>query len=86
MKQRLINANKLRKDFLDLPNCYNGFSDSYDKSIIIDTVDMQPTVKAIPIEWIRKWAGRNVAETDNCSWNTYTLKLLQDWEKENEAD
>lgn len=43
-----------------------------------------PTVNAIPVEWIRKWAGRNVAETDNCSWNTYTLKLLQDWEKENE--
>ena len=49
MKQRLINANKLRKDFLDLPNCYNGFSDTYDKAIIIDVIDEQPTVDAEPV-------------------------------------
>jgi len=41
-----------------------------------------PIVDAIPIDWIRKWAGKNVAETDNCSWNTYTLRLLENWEKE----
>lgn len=54
MKQRLINANKLRKDFLDLPNCYNGFSDTYDKSLIIDVVDEQPTVEVV---WCKdcKW-------------------------------
>lgn len=46
---RLIDANKLRKDVLDLPNCYNGFSDSYDKAMIIDLVDKQPTVDAAPV-------------------------------------
>ena len=43
---RLIDADKLRKDILDLPNCYNGFSDTYDKAMIIDLIDDQPTVDA----------------------------------------
>ena len=46
---RLIDADKLRKDVLDLPNCYNGFSDAYGKSMIIDLVDEQPTVDAEPV-------------------------------------
>lgn len=47
-------------------------------------VALQPTVEAIPIEWIRKWAGKMAAETNNCNWNTYTLRMLEGWEKENE--
>ena len=46
---RLIDANKLRKDILDLPNCYNGFSDTYDKAMIIDLIDEQPTVDAVEV-------------------------------------
>lgn len=49
MEQRLIKANKLRKDFLDLPDCYNGFSGTYDKALIIDVVDEQPTVDAVEV-------------------------------------
>ena len=49
MKQRLIDANKLRKDFLDLPDCYNGFSDTYDKALIIGVIDEQPTVDAVEV-------------------------------------
>jgi hypothetical protein len=44
---RLIDANKLRKDVLDLLNCYNGFSDTYDKALIIALVDDQPTVDVV---------------------------------------
>ena len=62
---RLIDADKLRKDVLDLPNCYNGFSDTYDKAIIIDLVDEQPTVKAEPIKhW--KWLT-NIHRRTVCS-------------------
>lgn len=46
---RLIDADKLIKDVLDLPNCENGFSDTYDKSTIIAYIDEQPTVEAEPI-------------------------------------
>lgn len=52
---RLIYADRLREDVLDLPNTYNGFSDTYDKAMIVDLVDEQPTVDAEPIRhghWI----------------------------------
>ena len=46
---RLIYADKLREDVLNLPNCYNGFSDTYDKAMIVDLVDeqldLQPTAE-----------------------------------------
>lgn len=42
---RLIDADALRKSVLDLPNCYNGFSDAYDKSCIIGVIDEQPTIE-----------------------------------------
>ena len=47
-----------------------------------------PTVEAIPIEWIKKWVGKNASDPINVTWNTYTLRMLEgmldDWEKENE--
>lgn len=42
---RLIDADRLRDDFLGMPNCYNGFSDTYDKAMIVDMIDEQPTIK-----------------------------------------
>lgn len=54
---RCIDADKLRKDVLDLPNPYNGFSDTYDKELIVDLIDEQPTVDAVPVRhgrWIDK--------------------------------
>lgn len=42
---RLIDADALRKSVLDLPNCYNGFSDTYDKACIIGLIDEQPTIE-----------------------------------------
>lgn len=42
---RLIDADKLKKDVLDLPDCYNGFSDTYDKACIIGVIDELPTIE-----------------------------------------
>ena len=42
---RLINADALKKDVLDLHDCYNGFSDTYDKACIIGLIEEQPTVQ-----------------------------------------
>lgn len=52
---RLIDADKLKEDVLDLPNCPNEFSDTYDKARILDLVDEQPAVDAEPVKhgrWI----------------------------------
>lgn len=42
---RMIDADALKKNVLDLPNCYNGFSDTYDKACIIGVIDEQPTIE-----------------------------------------
>lgn len=52
---RLIDADKLKQDVLDWQDCYNGFSDTYDKAMIIDEIDAQPTIDAEPVRhghWI----------------------------------
>lgn len=52
---RLIDADRLRKNVLDWENCYNGFSDTYDKARIIDEIDEQPSIDAEPVKhgrWI----------------------------------
>lgn len=54
---RLIDADRLKHDVLDWQDCYNGFSDTYDKSMIIGEIDAQPTVKTEPIRhgrWVHK--------------------------------
>ena len=42
---RLIDADDLIKDILDLRDCYNGFSDTYAKACIIGVIDEQPTIE-----------------------------------------
>ena len=50
---KLIDANRLRDAVLALPNCYNGYSDTYDKSLIIGLIDEQIVVDAVPV--VRCW-------------------------------
>lgn len=42
---KLIYVDRLKKDILALQDCYNGFSDTYDKACIIGVIDEQPTVE-----------------------------------------
>ena len=42
---RLIDADALKKSVLDLHDCYNGFSDTYDKACIIGVIDEEPTIE-----------------------------------------
>ena len=70
---RLVDADKLRKDVLDLPNCYNGFSDTYDKAMIVDLVDEQPTVDHVKHgHWIMKPNGYGTCS--NC--HTCSLDIM----------
>lgn len=53
---RLIDADALRASVLEWENCYNGFSDTYDKARIIDAIDEQPTIEAEPVrcgKWVK---------------------------------
>jgi hypothetical protein len=42
---KLIYVDRLKKDILALQDCYNGFSDTYDKACIIGVIDEQPTIE-----------------------------------------
>ena len=79
---RLIDADELVKicrkgwrlfGFSDEKICH--WVDEYD-------INAQPTVKAIPIEWINKWLrkyGEPILDDGIC-------KMIEDWEKENARD
>lgn len=49
---RLIDADALKKAVEGFPNCYNGWSDAYDKSFIIGAIEEQPSIKPRRGEWI----------------------------------
>ena len=48
---RLIDADALKKEVLGLTNCYNGFSDTYDKACIIGLIDEMPTISPKTGKW-----------------------------------
>lgn len=44
----------------DLPNCYNGYSDTYDKAYIIGVLEELPTID-VPERKVGKWIKDGVA-------------------------
>jgi len=77
---RLINADKLENDITE-----NITTKAVSRVVAI--LQGQPTVKAIPIEWIEKYARKKFTFDD---WYEGFIKgiadMLEDWEKENEAN
>ena len=75
---RLIDADKLKEELK-----VNGLGYQY------YMLDNAPTVKAIPIEWIKKWCNKehNRKSLEERLLKRYgVLTLLEDWEKENETN
>lgn len=48
----LISRRAAIKAIDDLPNCYNGYSDTYDKAYIIGTLEEVPSVEPKKGKWI----------------------------------
>ena len=59
---KLIYADSLRQDILALPNCYNGFSDTYDKACIIGVIDEQQPVDAVPVVRCKDCKYKNLSD------------------------
>ena len=70
---RLIDADELK-------SWLNGFieTDNISPTYIRTLIDNQPTVEAIPIEWIEEW-GRKNGMSESMSLRV----MIEDWEKEN---
>ena len=67
---RLIDADKLKEELK-----VNGLGYQY------YMLDNAPTVKAIPIEWIK----RKAFENPHLSRNLFYRLIIEEWEKENET-
>lgn len=46
---RYIEVDHLKKSVEELQDCYNGFSDTYDKACIIGLIDEEPTADVVPV-------------------------------------
>lgn len=68
---RLIDADKLENDIVE-----NITVKAVSRMLAI--TQGQPIVKAIPIEWIKKWLGKLKNVYDDS-----VYQMLEDWEEEN---
>ena len=75
---RLIDADKLRHELIMGHDLVGA-----------KYTDLAETVKAIPIEWIKKWCNEehNRKSLEERLLKRYgVITMLEDWEKENEID
>ena len=71
---KLIYVDKLKRDILALQDCYNGFSDTYDKACIIGVIEEQPTIEERKTgEWINITNDESLDEEYECSVCGYEL-------------
>lgn len=83
---RLIDISKLKKIEIEherydyCRGCMEGYNDC------IEDLETVPEVKAIPIEWIKKWCNEhNRKSLEERLLKRYgVITMLEDWEKENE--
>lgn len=67
---KLIYVDRLKKDILALRDCYNGFSDTYDKACIIGVIDEQPTIEPKKGKWVDEPVYKQTM--DGKTWDGYT--------------
>lgn len=52
---RYIDADALKKEVDNFPNCYNGWSDTYDKAFIIGAIEEQPSIDIVRCKGCKHW-------------------------------
>ena len=55
MNDDLISRQAAIKAIEDLQDCYNGFSDTYDKACIIGVLEELPPIDAVPVIRRKDW-------------------------------
>ena len=79
---RLIDADRLLKP---------SFTDMFDKPVKMDmfsryAIESQPTVEAIPIEWIDGYIKRRANDVNIYAEILFISDMVKEWEKENGKD
>ena len=72
---RLIDADKLMKSLNPKESVWVGL-------VLSELIANAPTVKAIPIEWIRNYVSIWISEP----YKNFALNMIKNWEKENETN
>lgn len=77
---RFIDADKIHRSRASITE---GLKSSYKEWFSASEIDNAPTVKAIPIDWIKDKMDKleDIGRLEFCE---YLDELLVDWEKENE--
>ena len=71
---KLIYVDRLKKDILALQDCYNGFSDTYDKTCIIGVIDEQPTIEERKKgEWEFPYTDKRYKKCSVCGREFYSI-------------
>lgn len=87
---RLIDKDNLRKPSKGIFIYQDEFEDDVQhiafEAYTKDDIEREPTVQAIPIEWLKRWFERQVwqgsSPTDRI--HCKASDIIEDWEKENE--
>ena len=53
------------KEILDLHDCYNGFSDTYDKACIVGALEEVPTADVVEVIRCKDCSKREICRTTN---------------------
>lgn len=85
---RLIDADVFKTEYENLITWVSHRAEKARLREFIKDIQHQPTVKAIPIDWIMwVWRRNQPDDTQEDVWMRLgVLKMIKDWEKENEAD
>ena len=71
---KLIYVDRLKKDILALQDCYNGFSDTYDKACIIGVIEEQPTIEERKTgEWRFPYTDKRYKKCSVCGREFYSI-------------
>ena len=82
---RWIDADALKKDVEDFPNCYNGWSDAYDKAFIIGAIEEQPSIDIVRCQDCKHWVYNfNGCARNPCTEPWYATDFCSYGEREGE--
>ena len=82
---RLIDADKLKAHYAWWKGGTREMTMDEAKSDFDTIIDLQPTVEAIPVQWLEQWVNRVEAFFDSEISETYTLKrIIAEWKAYNE--
>ena len=78
MTKRYIDTDEAIKAIADMPNCYNGFSDTYDKACIIGVLEELPTADVQEVRhgwWSHYYDDVLVSGTCSvCGWKSIIME------------